>query len=90
MGRLPWHHHDTVTSDGSLTITAANTGADITIGTMDGTLDAVHLTDITITDLSGTLNADNVEDLDVTTLRGDTTIGELDGAVIDTVTSEGT
>src|SRR5438309_1436077 len=44
----------TVTTAGSLTVTAANTGTDISIGTLAGTLDAVHLVGLTITDLSGT------------------------------------
>src|SRR5437879_4695619 len=45
---------DTVTTSGTLTVTAANTGEEISIGTLAGTLDAVHLVGLTITDLCGT------------------------------------
>src|SRR5262249_59035656 len=57
-GELHTAQIGTVTEDGTLTITGANTGDDITIGSMDGTFEAVHLTNITITDLTGTLTGD--------------------------------
>src|SRR5207237_3257935 len=72
-----------------LIITAANTGDDITIGTMAGTFDAAHLTNITITNLGGAMTVDNVEMLSVDSLSGSATIGELHDATIDTVTTDG-
>src|SRR2546421_196324 len=54
VGELQGATIGTVTTSGALTITAANTGEDITIGTMDGVLSAVHLVNLTVTDLSGT------------------------------------
>src|SRR5205814_1583373 len=44
----------TVSSTGSLNVTAANTGENITIGSMEGTLDGAHLVNLTVTNLSGT------------------------------------
>src|SRR5438045_2037925 len=63
----------TVTTAGTLTVTAANTGEDISIGTLAGTLDAVHLVNLQVTSLSGTA-----------------TVGEINGATINTVTTSGT
>src|SRR5207302_536822 len=65
---------DTVTTSGRLTVTAANTGTDISIGTLAGTLDAVHLVGLTITDLSGTAT---VGELSGATIDTVTTSGSL-------------
>src|SRR5205823_1665421 len=54
VGELSVANIGTVTTSGTLTVTAANTGEDITIGTLAGTLDAVHLVNLSVTDLSGT------------------------------------
>src|ERR1051326_5616260 len=53
VGEVQGAQIETVTSTGALSVTAANTGEDITIGTMAGTLDAVHLVNLVVTSLSG-------------------------------------
>src|SRR5206468_8766360 len=54
VGELTGATINTLTTSGTLTVTAANTGEDITIGSLAGTLDAVHLVNLSVTDLSGT------------------------------------
>src|SRR5207237_1142704 len=65
---------NTSTTSGTLTVTAANTGEDITIGTLAGTLDAVHLINLTITDLSGTATVGELQGATIDTV---TTSGTL-------------
>src|SRR5437879_1450282 len=74
VGELSGATIDTVTTSGTLTVTAANTGTDISIGTLAGTLDAVHLVGLTITDLSGTATVGELRGATIDTV---TTSGTL-------------
>src|SRR5947208_1140420 len=66
---------DTVTPDGSLDMTGANTGEDITIGDMEGTLTGEHLVNLTITNLGGDATINELDGANIDTVTPD---GSLD------------
>src|SRR5260370_628938 len=74
MGELVCANIGTVTTSGTLIVTAANTGDDITIGNLAGNLDGVHLVNLSVTDLSSTANTGELHAPYIGTL---TTIGTL-------------
>src|SRR5207244_12346575 len=57
VGELNGATINTLSSSGTLTVTAANTGTDIVITNLDGTLTGQHLGNLTVTDQSGTATA---------------------------------
>src|SRR5436189_235375 len=66
---------DTVTPDGSLDITGANTGEDITIGDMEGTFNGEHVVNLNMKNL---VDGTTVKEVERASINTDNTDGSLD------------